>query len=80
MGTQFPLPQKGGMGTAQRPPILETCCCGQTAGSIKMPLGTIVGLGPGKTMLDANPAPPPSGTVPLPKFWPMSFVAKQLDG
>jgi len=34
-------------------------CCGQTAGWIKMPLGREVNLGldPGNTVLDGNPAP-----------------------
>jgi len=33
--------------------------CGQTAGWIKMPLGTDVGLDPGDIVLDGEPAPPP---------------------
>ena len=32
--------------------------CGQTAGCIKMPLGTDVGLSPGDFVFDGNPAPP----------------------
>ena len=32
-------------------------CCGQTAGWIKMSLGTDVGLGPGDIVLDGDPAP-----------------------
>jgi len=32
--------------------------CGQMVGWIKMKLGTEVGLGPGHTMLDADPASP----------------------
>ena len=36
-------------------------CCGQTAGWIKMPLGTKLGLGPGNSLLDGNPAPPKKG-------------------
>ena len=36
-------------------------CCGQTAGWIKMPLGKEVGLDPGHTVLDGDPAPPPKG-------------------
>jgi len=32
-------------------------CFGQTAGWIKIPLGTEVGLGPGHIVLDRNPAP-----------------------
>ena len=59
MGTQ--LAPKGG--TASPPAHVY---CGQTAGWIKMPLGTEVGLGPGDILLDGNPAPPPrkKGTVP----------------
>jgi len=41
-------------------------CCGQTAGSIKMPLGRDVDLGPGRpghTALDGDPAPPERGTA-----------------
>ena len=42
--------------------------CGQTAGSIKMPLSTEVGLSPGHIVLDGNPAPPAmqGGTSPPP--------------
>jgi len=36
-------------------------CCGQTAGWIKMPLGTMVGLDLGNIVLDADRAPPPKG-------------------
>jgi len=32
--------------------------CGQTAGWMKTPLGTEVDLGPGRTVLDGDPAPP----------------------
>ena len=35
--------------------------CGQTVGRIKMKLGTVVGLGPGHTALDGDPAPPRKG-------------------
>jgi len=55
-------------------------CYGQTAGWIKMPLGTMAGLGPGNIVLDADPAPPPPRGTASPKFRPMSVVAKQLDG
>ena len=33
-------------------------CCGQTAERIKMPLDTVVSLGPGDITLDGDPAPP----------------------
>jgi len=47
-----------------------------------MPLGTEVGLGPSDIALDEDPAPPPQkgGGAPLLNFWPMSIVAKRLDG
>ena len=47
--------------------------CGQTAGWIKMPLGTEVNLGPGDVVLDGLAAPPKRGTAP--SFRPMSTVA-----
>jgi len=34
--------------------------CGQTVGRVNTKLGTQVGLGPGHTVLDRDPAPPPS--------------------
>jgi len=53
-------------------PMLSVCCpvclsvlsvtlvyCGQTAGRIKMKLGTQVGLGPGHIVFDGEPAPLP---------------------
>jgi len=44
-------------------------CCGQTAGWMKMPLGTEVGLDPGHIVLDSDPAPfQKMGTAPS-KFW-----------
>jgi len=46
-----------------------------------MSLGTELGLGPNHIVLDGDPAPPPEkigGTTP--NFWPMSVVAKRLDG
>jgi len=52
--------------------------CGQTAGWIKMPLASEVGLGPGDIVLNENPAPPQRGTAP--NFWPMSVAVKRLDG
>jgi len=43
-----------------------------------MALGMEVGLSPGDTVLDGDPAPPNMGTAP--NFRWMSIVAKQLDG
>ena len=47
--------------------------CGQTAGWIKMPLGTKMGLGPGNIVLDGGPAPPKHP----PNFQPISTMAEQ---
>jgi len=47
--------------------------CGQTVGWIKMPLGKEVGLGPGHTVLDGDPAPTAAPT----HFRPMPTVAKR---
>ena len=61
------------------PPQFSThICCGQTAGLIKMPLGTNVDLGPSNIVFDADPAPHPRGRAPI--FLSMSVVAKRLDG
>jgi len=56
--------------------LLPPALLGQTAGWIKMPLGTEVRLGPGDIVLDGYPAPPKMGTAPL-TFRPMSIVAKR---
>ena len=73
MGTQ--LPQKKGHIPTQ---FLVHVYCGQTAGSIKVPLGTEVNLGPGDVVLGGVAAPSKRGTAP--NFRPMSIVAKGLDG
>jgi len=39
--------------------------CGQTAGCIRISLGTEVGLSPGDIVLDGDPAPPKRGTAPI---------------
>jgi len=57
MGTQLPQ-------GAQPPQFSAHACCGQTAGWIKMQLGTMVGLGPGHIVLQGDPAPPRRGTTP----------------
>ena len=44
---------------------------GQTAGWTQMPLGKEVGLSPGDFVWAHSPHP---------NFWPMSVVAKRLDG
>ena len=60
MGTQCPSPI-----TAHSPPRFSVhVCCGQTAGWIKMPLGTMEVLGLGNSVLDAGAAPPPKSSAP----------------
>ena len=62
-----------------RCPICRVCLsvalvyCAQTAGWIKMPLRTEVGLVPGHVVLDADPAPAKKGVQQPPTFRPMSF-------
>ena len=70
-------PQKGG----RSPQFSAHVHCGQTAGWMKLVLGTEVGLIPGDFVLDADPVPFPQkmGGAPLPNFRPTSIVAKQLD-
>jgi len=60
MGTQLP-PKKGA-----QPQFSAHVYCDQAAGCIRIPLGTEVGLGPGNTALDGDPAPPKRGTAPPP--------------
>jgi len=45
---------------------------------IKMPHDTMVGLGPGNIVLDADPTSPPGGAAPPPNFRFMSIVANRL--
>ena len=57
--------------------------CGQTVGCIRMPLGMEVGLGPGHSELDGDPAPPrkgaqqPSLSGPC-LLWPIGRPSQQL--
>jgi len=44
--------------------------CGQTVGWIKLPLVTEVGVGPGDTVLDGDPAPPRKGAQQPPSLGP----------
>jgi len=66
MGTQLPSPK------GAQPQFLVHVCCSQTAGWIKMPLGTEIGLGPGDIVLNGDPAPLERGTAP-PLFGPYLF-------
>jgi len=74
-----PAPPEKGRSTTQ---FSTHVYCGQTAAWIKMPLGTEVGLGLRDIVFGVDPATsrkrahPPSP----PNFWPMSIVAKWLDG
>jgi len=45
-----------------------------------MALGMEVGLDPGHIVLDGDAAPLLQKRGIAPNFWPMSIVAKQLDG
>jgi len=64
MGTQLPLPKKGTAPSQFSGHVYYD----ETAGWITMPLGTMVGLGPGNIVLDADPGPP-QGAQP-PNFGP----------
>ena len=65
MGNSLPPPQRGPQKNFRH------VYCGQTAGWIKMSLGTKVGLGPGHSVLDEDPAPSPQrGWSPCPIFGP----------
>ena len=69
-----PLPQKG-----QSAQFSTHVYCGQTAARIKMPLGTEIGLR--DIVFDVDPATAREKGTPTPtNFWPMSIVAKRLDG
>jgi len=63
-----PPPQQGG----RAPKFSAHVCCGQTAGWIKMPLGTKVGLSPGDSVLNGGRAAslPQRGGAPSPIFSP----------
>jgi len=57
--------------------------CGRTAGWTKMVLDMAVGLGPGDFVFDREPAAATfrkEGTSTFTHFWPVSVVAKRLDG
>jgi len=73
-GPSSPLPEIG-----QTPKSAAHVYCGQAAAWIKMQLGTIIGLGPGNIVLDADPAPPPKWHSSPPQI-SAHVVAKRLDG
>jgi len=76
-GKPVPLPRKWGRATPQ---FSAHFYCLQTVGCIKMPVGMEVGLSPGDFVLDGDPASPLLKGHSPPNFWPMSVVAKRLDG
>jgi len=71
------LPQKGA-----EPPILTHVCCGQTAGWIKMPLGSWYGgrSHPRRHCVRWEPISPKKGPPQPSTFRPISIVAKRLGG
>jgi len=73
-GPSSPSPKRG-----QSSQFSAHVYCGQMAAWIKMKVGMEVGLGPGYTVSDGDPAPPPQRDT-APSFQPTSIVAKWLDG
>jgi len=72
MTSQLPRPQK----RSHIPQLSAHVYCGQTAGCIRIPLGTELGLSAGDIVLDGTQLPPKRGTGP--NFRPTSVVAKRL--
>ena len=73
-GPRSPLPKRGGRSPSRK--FSAHVYCGQTAGWIKMPLGTKVGLSPGDSVLGTQlPPPPTTGAQQTSSFRPMSIVA-----
>ena len=71
MGTQPPSPK------GHRPQFLAHVCCGQTAGFIKMPLRTEIGLGPRPHCVRWGPSPSKKGHTPNfgpCLFWPNGWM------
>ena len=73
-GDPVPLPQKGG----GAPQFSAHVYCGQTAGWIKMPLGTKIGRSPDDFVLDGDPASLPKKGRSPPNFRASSIVVKWL--
>ena len=73
MGTQLPS-KKGYI-----PQFSAHVCYGQTAGWIKMPLGTEVGLRPGDSVTWGPSSPPNRGTAAPPTFRPI-YCGQTADG
>ena len=87
-GRPWPRPRcvKWGPGSPEKghcPQFLAHVYCGQTAGWIKVPLGTKVFLGPDNILLDADPAPAPTQRVQPPIFgvfllWPNGWMDQDV--
>jgi len=83
MGPCFlPPPKKKWGGTAAHH-FSAHAYCDQTAGWIKMPLGTEVGFGPCDIVLDEDPAPPQKRAEQPPLFgpcllWSNGHLSQQL--
>jgi len=76
MGTSLPFPKKG----AETPKFSAHVYCGQTAGWIKLVLGTEVGLSPGDlAVLDGDPVPSPKTGRAPPQFL-VHFCCGQMAG
>jgi len=77
MGSPLPSP-KGG----EAPKFSAHVYCGQTAGWIKILLGTEVGLSPGNFVLDGHPAPilPKGGGAKPPPQYSADFYCGQTVG
>jgi len=74
-GSSSPSPKRVGA----PPQFSAHVYCGQTAGWIKMALSMDVDLGPGRIVLDGDPAPLPEKGTETPNFRPIFIVAKRLD-
>jgi len=73
-GTQLSLPQKGAGPQFSAISVVEN-------GWMDQDKTWHVGrLGPGHIVLDGDPVPPPQKGAEPTNFWPMSIVAKWLDG
>jgi len=74
-GPRFPLPKSG-----VYPQFSAHVYCGQTAAWMKLVLGMVVGLSPGDSVLDGDPAPSPKrGRSPSPQF-SAHFYSDQTAG
>jgi len=71
------LSSRHGRGTTALPYFSIHVYCGQTAGWIRIPLGTEVGIVPGDIVLDGDSASPTERGTAAPTFWPMSIVSKR---